>query len=90
MDGGETVSIDLSKKIPWTGGRENFALNGIDTTPHRSYAGRPASRSFPPRAQRKSSITIVLDPPTFRRGNKGRRFQVEEEMESLLTRRDGK
>ncbi|MGB8168331.1 MAG: hypothetical protein WCF18_12610, partial [Chthoniobacteraceae bacterium] len=27
---------------------------------------------------------IILDPPTFSRGNKGRRFQVERDLEALL------
>jgi 23S rRNA (cytosine1962-C5)-methyltransferase len=27
---------------------------------------------------------IILDPPTFSRGNKGRRFQVEQDLEALL------
>ncbi|MDR3405449.1 MAG: class I SAM-dependent methyltransferase [Chthoniobacter sp.] len=83
LAGAETVSVDLSKKSI-DRGRENFALNHLDATAHRFYADDVLD--VLPRLARKNETfdTIVLDPPTFSRGNKGRRFQVEEDIEALL------
>lgn len=83
LAGAETVSIDLSKKS-LDRGRENFALNDLDATSHRFYADDVLD--VLPRLARKSETfdTIILDPPTFSRGNKGRRFQVEQDLEALL------
>jgi len=83
MAGAETVSVDLSKKS-LDRGRENFALNGLDAAAHRFYADDVLD--VLPRLARKKEIfnTIILDPPTFSRGNKGRRFQVEEDLQALL------
>jgi len=83
LAGAETVSVDLSKKS-LDRGRENFALNGLDATVHRFYADDVLD--VLPRLARKKEIfdTIILDPPTFSRGNKGRRFQVEQDLEALL------
>ncbi|MEI9898480.1 MAG: class I SAM-dependent methyltransferase [Chthoniobacter sp.] len=80
---GETVSIDLSKKS-LDRGRENFALNHLDAAAQRFYADDVLD--VLPRLARKNETfdTIILDPPTFSRGNKGRRFQVEEDIEALL------
>lgn len=83
LAGAETVSVDLSKKS-LDRGRENFALNGLDATTHRFYTDDVLD--VLPRLARKKEIfdTIILDPPTFSRGNKGRRFQVEQDLEELL------
>lgn len=86
LAGAETVSIDLSKKS-LDRGRENFALNGLDATGenrHRFYADDVLD--VLPRLARKGETfdTIILDPPTFSRGNKGRKFQAEHDMEALL------
>jgi 23S rRNA (cytosine1962-C5)-methyltransferase len=89
LAGAETVSIDLSKKS-LDRGRENFALNGLDTVSarpgatHRFYADDVLD--VLPRLARKRETfdAIILDPPTFSRGNKGRRFQVENDLEALL------
>ena len=86
LAGGETVSIDLSKKS-LDRGRENFALNGIGATGdtrHRFYADDVLD--VLPRLARKGETfeTIILDPPTFSRGNKGRKFQAEHDLETLL------
>jgi 23S rRNA (cytosine1962-C5)-methyltransferase len=83
LAGAETVSVDLSKKS-LDRGRENFALNGLDSTAHRFYADDVLD--VLPRLARKNESfdTIILDPPTFSRGNKGRRFQVEQDLEVLL------
>ena len=83
LAGGDTVSVDLSKKS-LDRGRENFALNGLDAAHHRFYADDVLD--VLPRLARKNERfdAIILDPPTFSRGNKGRRFQVERDMEELL------
>jgi 23S rRNA (cytosine1962-C5)-methyltransferase len=81
--GAQTVSIDLSKKS-LDRGRENFALNQLTTEGHRFIADDVLD-VFPRLAKRGDRFdTIILDPPTFSRGNKGRKFQVERDMEALL------
>jgi 23S rRNA (cytosine1962-C5)-methyltransferase len=84
LGGAVTTSVDLSKKS-LDRGRENFALNGMDPVAgHRFYADDVLD--LLPRFARKGDTfdAIVLDPPTFSRGNKGRRFQVEHDFEQLL------
>ena len=86
LSGAETVSVDLSKKSI-DRGRENFTLNGLDPAPesgHRFYADDVLE--LLPRLVRKGEKfdAIVLDPPTFSRGNQGRKFQVERDLEPLL------
>ena len=83
LAGAETVSVDLSK-TSLARGRENFSLNGLDTAQHRFLAEDVLD--LLPRLGRRSETfdAIVLDPPTFSRGNKGRRFQVERDFEALL------
>jgi 23S rRNA (cytosine1962-C5)-methyltransferase len=81
--GGQTVSVDLSKKS-LDRGRENFALNQLSTEGHRFIADDVLD-VLPRLAKRGEKFdTIILDPPTFSRGNKGRKFQVERDMETLL------
>ena len=86
LSGAETVSVDLSKKS-LDRGRENFALNGLDPAPegrHRFHADDVLD--LLPRLARKGEKfdAIILDPPTFSRGNQGRKFQVESDLEALL------
>ena len=86
LGGAETVSIDLSKKS-LDRGRANFALNGLEASTgktHRFYADDVLD--VLPRLARKGEMfdVIILDPPTFSRGNNGRKFQVERDMETLL------
>ena len=83
LAGAETTSIDLSKKS-LDRGRENFALNDLAAAAHRFYADDVLD--VLPQLARKGERfdTIILDPPTFSRGNKGRRFQVERDLEALL------
>ena len=84
LGGALTTSVDLSRKS-LDRGRENFALNGVDAEAgHRFYADDVLD--LLPRLARKGEQfdAIVLDPPTFSRGNKGRRFQVEHDFEQLL------
>jgi 23S rRNA (cytosine1962-C5)-methyltransferase len=86
LAGAETVSVDLSRKS-LDRGRENFALNGIGVGAdgaHRFLADDVLD--VLPRLARKGEKfdVIVLDPPTFSRGNKGRKFQVERDLEALF------
>ncbi len=83
LAGAETVSIDLSKKS-LDRGRANFDLNSIDPSPHRFLADDVLD-VIPRLARRHETFdVIILDPPTFSRGNKGRRFQIESDFEALL------
>lgn len=82
--GAQTVSVDLSKKS-LDRGRKNFELNGLSLEGHRFLADDVLD--VLPRLERRGEKfdAIILDPPTFSRGNKGRRWQVEEQIETLLT-----
>jgi 23S rRNA (cytosine1962-C5)-methyltransferase len=83
IGGTETLSIDLSKKS-LARGRANFELNGLDPAHHRFIADDVLD-ALPRLARRGERFDcIILDPPTFSRGNKGQRFQVEHDLESLL------
>ncbi len=83
LAGAETVSVDLSKKS-LDRGRENFALNGIAEKQHRFIADDVLD--VLPRLERRGEKfdVIILDPPTFSRGNRGRRWQVEKDLEDLV------
>ena len=83
MAGAETTSVDLSKKSI-DRGRANFALNALDPARHHFIADDVLD--VLPRLVRRGEKfdAIVLDPPTFSRGNKGRKWQVEQDFESLL------
>ena len=83
LAGAETTSIDLSKKSI-DRGRTNFALNGIDGAAH-TFIADDVLDVLPRLARRGEKFdAIVLDPPTFSRGNKGRKWQVENDFEGLL------
>jgi len=83
LAGAETVSVDLSRKS-LDRGRENFALNGLSLDGHRFLADD--TLDVLPRLERRGEKfdAIVLDPPTFSRGNRGRRWQVEKDLEDLV------
>jgi 23S rRNA (cytosine1962-C5)-methyltransferase len=83
LSGAETLSVDLSQKS-LDRGRLNFTLNGIDPSAHRFIADDV--QDFLPRLARRKELfdAVILDPPTFSRGNKGRRFRAEDDLESLL------
>ncbi len=85
LEGAETLSVDLSKKS-LDRGRENFALNDLPTEGHRFIADDVLD--VLPRLERRGEQfdAIILDPPTFSRGNRGRRWQVEQGLEELLFR----
>ncbi len=79
-----TTSVDLSRKSV-DRGRDNFALNGLDASDgHRFYA-EDVLEFWPRLARKKEQFdAIILDPPTFSRGARGRRFQVERDLEALF------
>ena len=83
LAGAETTSVDLSKKSIERG-RENFTLNGLETKAHHFIADDVLE--VLPRLVRRGEKydVIILDPPTFSRGNKGRKWQVEQDFEALL------
>jgi 23S rRNA (cytosine1962-C5)-methyltransferase len=81
--GAETVSVDLSKRSIERG-RRNFVLNEIDPAGHRFLVDDVMD--VLPRLARRGELfdAIVVDPPTFSRGNRGRKFQAEEHLSALL------
>lgn len=83
MAGSQTLSLDLSKKS-LDRGRRNFELNGLPLEGHRFLADDVLE--VLPRLERRGEKfnLIILDPPTFSLGNRGRRWKVEEQMEDLL------
>ncbi len=86
LAGAETVSVDLSKKS-LDRGRENFALNGLEVAPggKRRFLADDVLEVLPRLARKGETFdAIILDPPTFSRGNKGRKFQVERDLEALF------
>lgn len=81
--GAQTVSVDLSKKSIERG-QQNFALNELAQDSHQFLAD-DVLEVIPNLARRGELFdAIVLDPPTFSRGNRGRRFQVENDFGALL------
>ncbi len=84
LAGAETVSVDLSKKSI-DRGRENFSLNEISHEGHRFIADDLLDFLQRLAKRFEKFDAIFLDPPTFSRGNKGRRWQVEQHFEDLLT-----
>lgn len=84
LAGAETVSIDLSKKS-LDRGRANYALNSMDPKAGHQFIADDVLEVLPRLARRGEKFdAIVLDPPTFSRGNKGRRWQVEQHLEDLV------
>ncbi|MEI6072263.1 MAG: class I SAM-dependent methyltransferase [Verrucomicrobiae bacterium] len=83
LAGAQTLSIDLSKKS-LDRGRRNFELNNLPIDGHRFLADDVLD--VLPRLERRGEKfdLIILDPPTFSLGNRGRRWQVEEQIEDLL------
>lgn len=81
--GAQTLSIDLSKKS-LDRGRRNYELNGLPLDGHRFLADDVLE--VLPRLERRGEKfdLIILDPPTFSLGNRGRRWKVEDQIEDLL------
>ncbi len=84
LAGAETLSADLSQKS-LDRGRLNFTLNALDPGAHR-FVADDVQDLLPRLARRKEQFdAVILDPPTFSRGNKGRRFRAEDDLQSLLS-----
>ena len=81
--GAQTVNIDLAKSA-LDRGRRNFALNKLSTQGHRFIAD-DVLEVLPRLARRGERFEwIVLDPPTFSRGHKGRILRLETDYGRLL------
>jgi len=85
LTGAQTLNLDLSKKS-LDRGRKNFQLNGLSLEGHRFLADDVLD--VLPRLERRGEKfdLIILDPPTFSLGNRGRRWKVEEQIEDLARR----
>jgi len=84
LAGAETVSVDLSRKS-LDRGRANFALNGLGADARHKFIADDVLEMLPRLARRGEKFdAIVLDPPTFSRGNNGRRWQVAQHLEDLV------
>ncbi len=81
--GAETLSVDLAKPA-LERGRHNFALNGLSVDGHR-FLSDDVLDVLPRLARRGEKFdAIILDPPTFSRGHRGRIFRVGEDISRLL------
>jgi len=81
--GARVTSVDLSKKyLEW--GRRNFALNGLDPTPHDFIYGDAFDwlRRLGKKSRRFD--VIILDPPTFSQSKAGGVFRVEQDYGRLV------
>jgi 23S rRNA (cytosine1962-C5)-methyltransferase len=85
LGGAGTVSVDLSKKS-LDRGRANFVRNGLDASSGHRFLADDVLEVIPRLARRGEKFdAVILDPPTFSRGNKGRVWKVEEHFAALLT-----
>ncbi len=81
--GAEVCHLDASKgMVAWA--RENSALNGLENAPIRwivddvtKFLSREIRRG-------KKYDAIILDPPSFGRGNQGEVFKIEEDLLPIL------
>lgn len=76
LGGAQTTNLDLSKSyLAW--GKRNYALNQIDPDAHDFIYGDTFDwlRRFAKKQRRFD--TIILDPPTFSRSDKGQIFTIE-------------
>ncbi len=81
--GAQTVNIDLARSA-LDRGRRNFALNNLSTEGHRFIAD-DVLEVLPRFARRGEKFEwIVLDPPTFSRGHKGRILRLESDYGRLI------
>lgn len=83
MGGAITTSVDLSAGyLDW--GRRNFALNDIDHKEHFFVKGDAFDwlQAFAKKGRKWQGI--VLDPPTFSRGEKKKIFRVERDYAELV------
>jgi 23S rRNA (cytosine1962-C5)-methyltransferase len=83
LAGAETWSVDLSRKS-LDRGKRNLKLNDLDEARHR-FISDDVLDLLPKLEQRGERFdAIILDPPTFSRGNQGRLWQAEQHFEDLI------
>ncbi len=81
--GAQTLSVDLAKSA-LARGRRNFEINHLSLDHHR-FVADDVLQVLPRLARRGEQFdAIILDPPTFSRAARGRRFQVERDFSHLL------
>ena len=81
--GARTVNIDLAKSA-LDRGRRNFALNNLSTEGH-SFIADDVLEVLPRLERRGEKFEwIVLDPPTFSRGRKGKILRLESDYGRLI------
>jgi len=82
--GAKVCHLDASKgMVAWA--RENAALNGLKDAPIR-WIVDDALKFLKREAKRNSRYdAIILDPPTFGRGNRGEVFKIERDLNELLS-----
>ena len=82
--GSSTLNIDSSARA-LERGRENFRRNRLEEKDHRFW--KEDVRRVLPRLQRRGETfdSIILDPPTFAHGGRGRAFRIEKELEPMIT-----
>ena len=81
--GAVALNIDTSARSLQRG-RENFRMNQLDEKSHRFW--KEDVRKALPRLVRRGETfaAIILDPPTFAHGGRGRAFRIEREFEPML------
>lgn len=83
LGGAVTTSVDLSAAyLEW--GKRNFTLNAVDHTKHFFVKGDAFDwlQAFAKKGHKWNGV--VLDPPTFSRGEKKKVFRVEEDYAELV------
>jgi 23S rRNA G2069 N7-methylase RlmK/C1962 C5-methylase RlmI len=81
--GAETLNIDSSSRS-LARGKANYQLNHLGRSTHRFWT-EDVRRVLPRLARRGETFdAIILDPPTFAHGGRGRAFRIHRELEPLL------
>ena len=82
-EGGATLNIDTSARA-LERGRENYRRNQLTESDHRFW--KEDVRKVLPRLLRRGETfsAIILDPPTFAHGGRGRAFRIERELEPMI------
>jgi 23S rRNA (cytosine1962-C5)-methyltransferase len=81
--GAETLNIDSSARS-LTRGKNNYARNQLSGSSHRFWT-EDVRKVLPRLARRGETFdAIILDPPTFSHGGRGRAFRIHRELEPLL------
>jgi 23S rRNA (cytosine1962-C5)-methyltransferase len=81
--GAETLNIDSSARS-LARGKNNYARNQLSGSSHRFWT-EDVRKVLPRLARRGETFdAIILDPPTFSHGGRGRAFRIHRELEPLL------